>query len=105
MICFTQLIYLKPGMEATFHRFEEIVLPLLENYGGKLLCRIRPTQESIIASAIGRPYEIHFVSFASIDGFNSYLDDDDRKRHMALKDSSVEKVILIEGDMKGFKWE
>jgi hypothetical protein len=105
MICFTQLIYLKPGCEKVFHQFEDCVLPLLDKHRGTLLYRARPAADVIIESKIGLPYEIHLVSFESSDDFNAYMDDEDRKRHLYLKENSVEKVILVEGEMRGYRWE
>lgn len=97
MLYFTQLIYISEGKEQVFHDFEDKVLPLLEKYNGKLLYRVRPAQSNIIATAIGAPYEIHIVSFATKEDFAAYADDKERQQYLDLKNESVAKTMLIEG--------
>jgi len=99
MIYFTQIIFIKEGQEFTFHAFEDKVLPLLEKHNGELICRIRPPKSSVITTKFGHPYEIHIVSFSDRKSFESYRDDPQRIQHMQLKDESVERVILIEGNI------
>jgi antibiotic biosynthesis monooxygenase (ABM) superfamily enzyme len=94
---YTQLIFLKPGQADVFHRFEEHVLPLLEKYNGRMLLRWRRTQEGVIETAVGDPYEVHLVAFASVDDFTGYVNDDTRKSWLHLKDAAVERILLIEG--------
>lgn len=97
MLYYTQLIYLKPGMEADFLAFEDLVLPLLEKYGGRLLLRWRSAPGTVIESNCGDPYEVHLVSFASLSDFQAYARDAVRQQHLPLKERSVEKILLIEG--------
>jgi antibiotic biosynthesis monooxygenase (ABM) superfamily enzyme len=97
MIYFTQLIYVKPGCEAIFHQFEDIALPLLEKYNGKLLLRCRPDAASFVETNYGKPYEIHLVSFASPEDFENFKHNPDRQSYLHLKEASVERVVLIEG--------
>ena len=63
MIYITQLIYIKEGQEEIFHRFEDIAIPIISKYKGKLLLRIRPDEVSFIEYSIDKPYEIHLVEF------------------------------------------
>ncbi|MCC6460804.1 MAG: DUF1330 domain-containing protein [Saprospiraceae bacterium] len=97
MLYYTQLIYLKPGGEADFLAFEDLVLPLLEKYRGQLLLRWRSTPEAVIESNCGDPYEVHLVSFETVSDFQQYARDAVRQQHLPLKDRSVEKILLIEG--------
>jgi hypothetical protein len=97
MIYYTQLIFIKQGCEEAFHSFEEKVLPLLKGHSGELLYRIRPEKNSIIESSRELPYEIHLVTFDNKAGFESYKNDPKRLEFMEMKNSSVEKIILIEG--------
>jgi uncharacterized protein (DUF1330 family) len=99
MIYFTQLIYIKPGREETFHQFEDIALPLLEKYNGKLLLRCRPDEASFIETNYGTPYEIHLVSFESPEDFKNFANNPDRQSYLHLKEQSVERIVLIEGKM------
>ena len=97
MIYFTQIIFVKEGEESTFHLFEDNVLPLLHHHNGELLYRVRPSASEVVATALGNPYEIHLVCFPDRKSFEEYRDDPQRLQHMHLKDQSVDRVILIEG--------
>ncbi|MEO6851633.1 MAG: hypothetical protein ABI203_04245 [Mucilaginibacter sp.] len=99
MLYYTQIIFLKEGQQDQFNLFESHVLPLLGKYNGVLLYRLRPTDESIVETAIGKPYELQLVSFPSREDFNGYAKDDDRLKHLNLKNTSIEKVLLIEGKL------
>ncbi|NIJ54199.1 DUF1330 domain-containing protein [Dyadobacter arcticus] len=99
MIYYTQLIFIKEGKESAFHFFEDQVLPLLQRHNGELVYRVRPTVSSVVATTLGFPYEIHLVIFTDRKSFEGYRDDPDRLKHMHLKDESVEKIILIEGNV------
>jgi uncharacterized protein (DUF1330 family) len=97
MLYYTQLIFVKKGKEEEFNSFEDRVLPLLANHGGELVYRLRPDNESFIEGAAELPYEIHLVTFKSVEGFKSYGADPQRLAFIGLKNESVERVVLIEG--------
>jgi hypothetical protein len=107
MIYITQLIYIKPGKEDIFDQFEDVAIPLIGKYNGKLLFRLRPGPENFIgpfaASAgsedypVEHPYEIHLASFASEADFELFKADKERESFLHLKDESVRKIILIKG--------
>ncbi len=99
MIYFTQLIYLRPGGEAIFDQFENVALPLIAQYNGQLLMRVRPQEADFVEINFDRPYEIHLVSFESRSDFERFAQDPSRQQFLHLKDQSVEKVVLIEGKM------
>lgn len=99
MLYYTQFIYIKPGREEQFHLFEEKVLPLLARYNGSLLYRVRPGRGAVVETSVEYPYEVHLVAFESKEDFMAYANDDERKKYLALKNESVEKVILIEGHL------
>ncbi|MEJ0056933.1 MAG: DUF1330 domain-containing protein [Bacteroidota bacterium] len=63
MIYITQLIYIVPGQEKTFNQFEDIAIPLISKYNGRLLFRVRPDEKSFIEHQVDKPYEIHLVEF------------------------------------------
>jgi uncharacterized protein (DUF1330 family) len=96
-VYYTQLIFLREGREDAFHSFEDHVLPLLAKYNGELLYRARPSRTSVIESTLGHPYEVHLITFDSRQDFEAYAADEERQRHLSLKDESVERVLLIEG--------
>ncbi len=97
MIFITQLIYIKDGQEEGFNQFEEVAIPAILKYNGQLLLRIRPSENSFIESNIERPYEIHFVEFATGNDFENFMKDEKRKQFLHLKEQSIQSVILIKG--------
>jgi hypothetical protein len=97
MVVLTQLIYLHPGKHEVFEEFERHALALLAKHRGELLLRLRPTPESVIASQIEVPYEIHLVRFESADDFAQFTQDDERQRFLHLKDEAVRASWLVQG--------
>jgi uncharacterized protein (DUF1330 family) len=97
MIFITQLIYIKEGQESVFHQFEEIAIPIISKYNGRLLIRVRPDSNSIIENTINKPYEIHLVEFDTEQDFENFKEDEERKKFLHLKDQSINSVLLIKG--------
>jgi len=97
MLYITQLIYIKEGQEAIFHQFEDIAIPIISKYNGQLLLRVRPDEKAIIESTVKQPYEIHLVEFTSEQDLENFMNDEDRKRFIHLKEQSIESVVLIKG--------
>jgi len=97
MIYITQLIYIKDGQEHVFHQFEDVAIPTISKYNGRLLLRIRPTDDSLIAHSIDKPYEIHLVEFDSDLDFENFKQDKERIKFLHLKEQSVKASILYMG--------
>ena len=97
MIYITQLIYLQPGKEKVFDEFEYIAIPIIAKYKGRLLLRIRPTENSVIERWIDKPYEIHLVEFESEQDFEEFMHDKERKNYLHLKEQSIKSSFLIQG--------
>jgi len=97
MIYITQLIYIQEGQEKLFHQFENIAIPIISKYNGRLLLRVRPGEESIIENGIDKPYEIHLVEFDSEQDFRDFSHDGERKKFLHLKEQSIKSSILIQG--------
>ncbi len=97
MIFLTQLIYIKEGQEAVFHQFEDIAIPAIAKYNGRLLIRVRPDNLSIIENTIDKPYEIHLAEFDTEQDFQNFTRDEERKKFLHLKEQSVKSVLLIKG--------
>lgn len=96
-IYITQLIYIRAGEEKTFNQFESIAIPAIPKYNGKLLLRIRPDKDAIIESGMEVPYEIHLCVFDTEDDFKNFMQDEERKQFLHLKEQSVRSAILIKG--------
>jgi uncharacterized protein (DUF1330 family) len=97
MIFLTQLIYIKEGQESIFHQFEDIAIPTILKYNGRLLIRVRPDERSMIENNIDKPYEIHLVEFDTEQDFENFTQDEERRKFLHLKDQSVKSVLLIKG--------
>lgn len=98
MIYITQLIYVIAGQENTFNQFEDIAIPIISKYNGRLLFRVRPETNAFIEHQIDRPYEIHLVEFDSVRDFENFKLDEDRKRFLHLKEQSIKASILFLGE-------
>lgn len=99
MLYITQLIFVEPEKEKIFLEFEATVLPLMESYDGKLLYRVRPSNNSFIHSDGENPYEIHIISFPSKEQLKEYLTDETRKQFLHLKEASIKSSITIQGEI------
>ena len=97
MIYLTQLIYVKDGQEELFHQFEDIAIPAILRYNGRLLLRVRPEDNAFVETHIGKPYEVHLVEFEAEQDFLNFQKDDERRKFLHLKDQSVESVLLVKG--------
>ena len=97
MIFITQLIYIRDGQETVFNQFEAIAIPAISKYNGRLLLRVRPGEDAYIESKIENPYEIHLVEFETDDDFAHFMQDEERKRFLHLKEQSIKSVLLIKG--------
>ncbi|MEQ8219208.1 MAG: hypothetical protein RH981_13300 [Arenibacter sp.] len=97
MIYITQLIFIKEGREDIFHQFEDMAIPIILKYNGRLTLRIRPKGDSIIENNIEKPYEIHLVEFNTQEDFDNFKNDEARKKFLHLKEKSIKSSILIQG--------
>ncbi|QMW04325.1 DUF1330 domain-containing protein [Spirosoma foliorum] len=97
MLYITQLIFIKEGQEQVFHQFEDIAIPTIAKYNGRLLLRVRPTDDAFIEHHINKPYEIHLVEFDAEQDFQNFMQDEERKKFLHLKEQSIKASILIKG--------
>ncbi len=98
MIFITQLIYIIDGQENVFHQFEDLAMPIISKYNGRLKIRIRPKNDSIIEKNIDMPYEIHIIQFDTEQDFENFKKDKERKKILYLKEKSIKSSILIQGN-------
>ena len=101
MIYITQLIYIKEGQQQVFNQFEDIAIPIISKYNGQLLLRVRPSEQNFVESTIEHPYEIHLVEFTSDTDFQNFMQDEERKTFLHLKEQSIKSVWLIKGEKMG----
>ncbi len=96
MFYITQLIYINEDEEAAFNEFEAVAIPIISKYNGQLLLRVKPG--SIIAGSIEVPYEIHLVAFENDADFESFKQDEERKRFLYLKEKAIRATLMIKGE-------
>ncbi|GAA3587807.1 hypothetical protein Q4Q39_18285 [Flavivirga amylovorans] len=97
MVYLTVLLFVKEGKETIFNEYESLILPIINDYSGTLIYRIRPTQDNFVSSEGELPYEIHVVSFATDQDFANFINDDKRKRFVNLKEDSIKSTFLVKG--------
>ncbi len=97
MIFITQLIYILEGQENIFNQFEDIAIPTILKYNGKLLLRVRPDDKAFVEASVEKPYEIHLVEFTTESDFDNFMQDEERKKFLHLKERSIKSVLLIKG--------
>jgi len=98
MIYITQLIYIKQGQEQVFDQFESVAIPIISKYNGRLLLRIRPSEDAVIESSVERPYEVHIVEFESEMDFQNFMKDEERKQFLHLKEQAIKLSMLYKGE-------
>lgn len=98
MIYLTVLLFIKTGKEAIFNEYESLVLPIINDYNGKLIYRIRPTHDSFIDSEEALPYEIHFISFNTNEDFMNFVNDDKRNHFVNLKEDAIKSTFITKGE-------
>src|SRR3984893_18255219 len=97
MIFLTQLIYILDGQETDFDQFEAIAIPAISKYNGLLLLRVRPGEDAYIESNIEEPYEIHLVELETDNDFTNFMQDEERKQFLHLKERSIRSALLFKG--------
>lgn len=101
MIFLTQLIYIKEEKEDVFHEFEAVAIPIISKYNGKLLLRVRPDDNAFIEHHMDKPYEMHLVQFDTQQDFENFMQDEERKKFLHLKEQSIKSSVLIQGKKIG----
>ena len=99
MIYITQLIFINQGKEAVFHQFEDIAIPVISKYNGQLLLRLRPSQKETIECNIESPYEVHLIKFETNKDFENFMQDEERRKFLHLKEQSIKSSMLIKGQL------
>jgi uncharacterized protein (DUF1330 family) len=97
MIYIMQLIYIREGAEDVFNQFEDVAIPIVSKYNGRLLLRVRPMENEFIEARIEKPYEMHLVEFDTEQDFDNFMRDEERKKILHLKEQSIKSSVLIKG--------
>ena len=86
-VVYVQVVRLPGSGLAAFDAYEEAVLPLLADHGGRLQRRLRSAD---------RLTEVHLVWFPSPQRFAAYRDDPGRTEHAHLLARSGARTELLE---------
>ncbi|MFJ9542673.1 hypothetical protein ACIRPX_36235 [Streptomyces sp. NPDC101225] len=82
------LLWARPGAAGALAAYEDRVLALLGEHGGRLVQRARAD------GADGRPDEIQLIEFASQSGYDGYMADGRRTALAAERDAAVARTDL-----------
>jgi hypothetical protein len=88
-------LFVHPGREIEFQQFETAAARILKKYEGKIERVIRPTGSGQPGSS---PYEIHIVSFPSVERFEAYRGDTDLAKLAPLRQTAIACTEVIIGE-------
>lgn len=83
------LLWAREGRAAALGRYEDQVLEILADHGG----RVR--QRAVGSGDDGRPHEVQLIEFASAGGLESFLRDPRRAAMAKERDRSVARTELF----------
>ena len=81
------LLWPVEGREQQLHAYEDDVLRLVEEHGGRVIARARRAR-----SDSSHPLETQIIEFADTAGFDSYLGDPRRTSMSERRDTCVERT-------------
>jgi uncharacterized protein (DUF1330 family) len=87
------LLWAHPGAEEALTAYEDQVLALIPDHGGKVLSRARSR------GAGGYPREIHLLEFPAPQALDAYLADGRRLALAGDRDRAVARTEVIEVDL------
>jgi hypothetical protein len=94
-------LFIHPGREAEFRRFETSASRIMRRHAGRIDRVICPTGAGAGASV---PHEIHVVSFASPAAFEAYRADPELRALAPLRESAIartEVTVGVDGEPYG----
>jgi antibiotic biosynthesis monooxygenase (ABM) superfamily enzyme len=86
-------LYVHPGMEAEFERFESAAARIMRRYGGAITRRIRCAPGTDQST----PYEIHILDFPDAAAFASYRNDAELGAMAELRTSAIRQTTVWSG--------
>jgi antibiotic biosynthesis monooxygenase (ABM) superfamily enzyme len=91
-------LFIHADREAEFRQFETETARIMSHYDGHVETVIRPLdcgQSSGQADAL--PYEVHLVSFPSLEQFEAYREDSDLATLATLRQSAIARTEILIG--------
>jgi antibiotic biosynthesis monooxygenase (ABM) superfamily enzyme len=86
-------LYINPGKEADFERFELAAAGIMRRYGGAITRRIRCAKGADQSA----PYEIHILDFPDAAAFASYRNDAELGAMAELRTSAIRQTTVWSG--------
>jgi uncharacterized protein (DUF1330 family) len=86
-------LYIHPGMEAEFERFESAAVRIMRRHGGAITRRMR----SVAGVDQSPPYEIHILDFPNAAAFASYRNDAELAALAELRTSAIRQTTVWSG--------
>jgi hypothetical protein len=87
------LLWAREGHEADLIAYEDQVLPLLPDHGGRVVQRARTS------GAAGEPLEVHFLQFPTEGALDSYMRDERRATLLDLRETAVARTQVLRVDL------
>ena len=87
------LLWAHPGAEEALTAYEDQVLALVPDYGGKVISRARSS------GAGGYPLEVHLLEFPSPQALDAYTADCRRQALAGDRDRVIARTEVIEVDL------
>lgn len=87
------LLWALPGAEDSLTAYEDTVLDLIPQHGGKVLQRARSS------GADGQPLEIQFLQFPSARALEEYMTDERRTALAQERDRAVARTQIIDVEL------
>jgi len=88
-------LFIHPGHEGEFRQFETEAARIMKKYEGTIEWVIRPTTSAQSGSV---PYEMHIVSFPSLERFEAYRGDADLAGLAPLRQAAIARTEVIMGE-------
>jgi uncharacterized protein (DUF1330 family) len=89
------LLWARPGAGDALTDYEDKVLALAPEHGGRVLQRARRAGDD----AGDAPLEVQILEFASRDALSSYMTDERRLALAADRDRAIARTQVIEADL------
>jgi len=88
-------LFIHPGQEVEFRQFETEAARVMKKYEGRIEQVIRPSASVPLGSS---PYEIHIVSFPSMEQFEAYRGDVELAKLAPLRQSTIARTEIVIGE-------
>jgi uncharacterized protein (DUF1330 family) len=93
------LLWAHPGAEAALATYEDRVLGLVPDHGGRVVLRARNSGVMRARGSGGQPVEIQLIEFPAGAALDAYMSDPRRTALAADRDRAVARTEIIDVDL------